>query len=57
MCVNNSRSAQTTIRSVQIDDEALFHHSDSGRSSEQMVGSFVVFFSLNTIILVFPSFP
>ncbi|KAL5112574.1 hypothetical protein TcWFU_007729 [Taenia crassiceps] len=30
----NSRTAMG--RSAQIDDEALFHHSDSGRSSEQM---------------------
>ncbi|CDS35874.1 stromal interaction molecule 1 [Echinococcus multilocularis] len=30
----NSRTA--TGRSVQIDDETLFHHSDSGRSSEHM---------------------
>ncbi|VDK38700.1 unnamed protein product [Taenia asiatica] len=33
VCTNN----RTVMgRSVQIDDEALFHHSDSGRSSEQM---------------------
>ncbi|VDM17907.1 unnamed protein product [Hydatigera taeniaeformis] len=30
----NSRTAMS--RSAQMDDEALFHHSDSGRSSEQM---------------------
>ena len=36
MCANN-RAAQANVRSVHIDDEPLFHHSDSSRSSEQMV--------------------
>lgn len=34
---STSNNRPTSNRTVQIDDDALFQHSDSGRSSEQLV--------------------